>query len=97
MRCGNRGCARGLDGVDHAQVEDAIDGDGHVVVRDGALLRDAVRFLFQAVHVGDHVNDGHKELQPRLQHAAELAEAFDNPRLLLRDNIDPKIFGQVFF
>ena len=58
----DRGNIRCLDGVYHPQVEDAIDSDGDVVVGNCTLLRDAVRFFFQTVHVSDLIDDGNKEL-----------------------------------
>ncbi len=85
---------RGLDWVHHPEVEDAVDGDGNIVVGNGALLRNAVCFLFQAVNVGDLIDYRHEELQPWLQDAAEFSKALNHPRLLMRHHVDAKVRGQ---
>eukprot|EP00955_Chlamydomonas_euryale_P021542 227821-Chlamydomonas_euryale.AAC.2 len=37
-------------------VQHSVDGDGHVVLCDGRLVRDRDGLLFECVHVGDAVH-----------------------------------------
>lgn len=72
--------------VRDTEVEHAVNLDGHIVLRDGGLLRDGDRLLLQRVHIRDSVDDGHEEVQSGVENGEEPAEAFHHERALLGDD-----------
>src|SRR5262249_46378280 len=79
-----RDAVRRLAGVQDLQIENAVDPDLHVVLGDADLLRDIDRVFLEAVLVGDALDEGQEDVNPRLQRAAVFAEIFDDVRALLR-------------
>ena len=57
-------------------------------LRDADLRRHVERDLAQVVPVGDAVDERDDEVEARLQHRVEAAEALDDPRALLRHDAD---------
>src|SRR5204863_9301413 len=57
-----------------------------VVLGDADLLGHVEGVFLERMLVGDAVEERHDEVQPRLEHAIELAQALDDPRVLLRDD-----------
>jgi hypothetical protein len=72
--------------IDHLVVDDPVHGELRVVARDADLLRDVERHFLQRMLVRDAVEERHDQVQARLEHAVELAQALDHPRVLLRDD-----------
>ena len=70
------------------EINDAIHGKLDVVARDTHLAGHIQRDFLLRVLVGHTVEEGNQKVQTRLQYAVELAQAFDDVRLLLRHNAD---------
>ena len=71
-------------GVQHLQVQHAVDADLHVVARDADLLGDVDRLLLERVPVADHVDERHQDVEAGVERAGELAQALDDVGALLR-------------
>src|SRR5579884_2157869 len=74
-------------GVDHLEVGDGVDRDGHVVPGDDGLRRHRGGDDLQ-VDLGDPVEDGEHEEDPRAAGADAAPEAEDHPPLVLLDDLD---------
>lgn len=70
--------------VKDPRVQHAVQLEGDVVGRDGALARDLERLLLEALDVGDAVDEGDEDGEAGRQDPVELAHALDDPRRLLR-------------
>ena len=74
----------GLRGIHHLHVEDSVDRNGDVVLRDALLRRHVDRLLLQGVAVGHAVKERHEDVEARVESAAVLAQSLDDVRRLLR-------------
>ena len=70
------------------EINDAVHGELDVVARDAHLAGHIKRDFLLRVFVGHTVEKGNQKVQTRLQYAVELAQTFDDVRLLLRHNAD---------
>src|SRR5689334_14719 len=74
--------------IGHLEVENAVDGELRVVLRDADLRRHVERRLAQIVAVRDAIEKRHDEIEAGREHAVEAAEPLDDPRMLLRHDAD---------
>lgn len=84
----------GLEGVEDAGVQHAVEFEGDVVGGDGALGGDFHGVFFERLDVGDAVDDGDEDGEAGLEHAAEASHALDDPGRLLRDELDDGVGGE---
>ena len=73
----------GFVGIIDAGVENAVQLEGHIIGRNGALAGDFYGRLFQTLNVGYSVDEGNEEGEAWAQNAVEFAHAFDDPCCLL--------------
>ena len=71
-------------GIEHLHVQNRVDRYLDVVPRDADLLGNVDRLLFQAVAVGNALDEGDQNVESGLKRPAVSAEAFDHVRALLR-------------
>jgi len=74
---------RGEPRIGHLVVDDAVDRELRVVLRDADLLGNIERHFLEHVTVGHAVDERHDQVQARLERAEELAEPLDHPGVLL--------------
>ncbi len=75
-------------GVDDLHVEDAIDLDRDVILRDALLRRDVDRLLLERVPVGHPVEERHEHVETCFERRRVLAQPLDDIGLLLRHDAD---------
>jgi hypothetical protein len=73
-------------GVQHLQIQHAVDVDLHVVARDADLFRNFDRGFLQRALVGDPLDERHQDVEPRRQRLRVLAEPLDDVGALLRND-----------
>ena len=71
-------------GIEHLQIQHAVDLHLHVVARDADLRRDIERRFLQRVPVADDVDKRHQDVKSGVEHAGIPAQPFDDERTLLR-------------
>jgi len=77
------------DRVCGSVVDNGVDGDDHVVLRDDLLWRDVDDDL-PHVDPADPVDERHDQVQPRVQRLAVLAEALYQSGLVLPHDLEPQ-------
>jgi hypothetical protein len=77
-----------LLGVRHLEIQDAVHLKLRVVARDANLAGDIERHFLQAVLVRDVVDEGDQEVQARRERGVKAPEPLDDPRVLLRHDLD---------
>ena len=74
--------------VGDLEVEDRVDRDRHVVLRDHRLRRERDDLLAQVDERLQGVDERHQEVQARIERAVVAPEALDDARVRLRDDPD---------
>jgi hypothetical protein len=75
---------RSAAGIQHLQVQHAVDAHLDVVPGDADLFGDIERFLLERVPVRDALGERYQDVKARLDRAAESTERFDDECTLLR-------------
>ena len=79
-----RDAVRGAAGIEHLQIQHAVDADLHVVLGDADLLGNIERLFLEGVPVGDAFDERKQDVKPGLDRAAVAAESLDDEGALLR-------------
>ena len=77
---------RGTLRIEDLEVQNAVDRDLHVVLRDANLLGHVDRALLQRMPVANAVEERPQDVKTRLQRAVVTAKPLHDPRLLLRND-----------
>ena len=73
----------GTLGIEHLEVEDAVDCHLHVITRDADLFRDVDGGFFERMFISDPVDEWQENMKPRIQRVGILAESLDHVGTLL--------------
>ena len=78
------GSVRGQHRIRNLEIQHTVDLQLRIVLGNTDLTRQIQRHFLQHMSIGDTVDKGHHDIQPRQQSGMKFTQALDHPGVLLR-------------